>query len=60
MRKGILLALTLVMVLLCGSVAAESEDQSSWMTFSSGTENQYVQAQEQYSLPLYGGDPVES
>ncbi|MGN1020010.1 MAG: extracellular solute-binding protein [Aristaeellaceae bacterium] len=60
MRKGILLALTLVMVLLCGSVAAETDDQSSWMTFSSGTENQYAQVQETYSLPLYSGDPVES
>ncbi|MGN0745909.1 MAG: extracellular solute-binding protein [Aristaeellaceae bacterium] len=60
MRKGILLALTLVMVLLCGSVAAESDDQSGWMTFSSGTENQYAQVQEQYTLPLYGGDAVAS
>lgn len=57
MRKGMLLALAMVLVLVCGSCLAESE---SWMTFSSGTENQYNQVQANYSLPNYAGDPVES
>lgn len=57
MRKGMLLALAMVLVLVCGSCLAESE---SWMTFSSGTENQYNQVQANYSFPNYAGDPVES
>lgn len=57
MRKGMLLALAMVLVLVCGSCLAESE---SWMTFSSGTENEYNQVQANYSLPNYAGDPVES
>lgn len=57
MRKGMLLALAMVLVLVCGSCLAESE---SWMTFSSGTENEYNQVQANYSFPNYAGDPVES
>lgn len=57
MRKGMLLALAMVLVLVCGSCLAESE---SWMTFSSGTENEYNQVQANYSFLNYAGDPVES
>lgn len=57
MRKGMLLALAMVLVLVCGTCLAESE---SWMSFSDGAENQYTQVQANYSLPNYAGDPVVS
>jgi len=60
MRKGMLLMLALMLTLVCVCASAEEASDESWMVFSSRTEALYSETIQKYSLPVYGGESVES